>query len=307
MNQIKKVLIKIVLTIFVIMLFSCGTKNGDPQVETVGTPVQITSPKKTILIEYITLNANTFFLKKEIVRATFQGFIEKIYKNLGDKISAGDLLLEIKTKESSADNSLQLPIGNKTFSGIIKVYAKSEGVLTELNYNTGDFVSDGEQIIVISNPSSLRINLNVPYQYTSRINLNTTCDVYLPNGKSIKASIQKIIPKVDPAAQTQTYILNINHLESLPENLNVNARIPLRSIKDAIVLPKTAVMSNETLDQFWIMKLINDQTAVRVDIKKGIENDSLVQILTPQLNLTDRIVTDGAFGMSDTSKIVIGK
>jgi multidrug efflux pump subunit AcrA (membrane-fusion protein) len=307
MNQIKKDLIKIVLTIFVIMLFSCGTKTGDTQVETVGTPVQITSPKKINLTEYITLNANTFFLKKEIVRATFQGFIEKIYKNLGDKISAGDLLLEIKTKESSADKNLELPIGDKTFSGIIKVFAKSEGVLTELNYNTGDFVSDGEQIAVISNPSSLRINLNVPYQYTSRINLNTTCDVYLPNGKSIKASIQKIIPKVDPAAQTQTYILNMNHLESLPENLNVNARIPLRTIKDAIVLPKTAVLSNETLDQFWIMKLIDDQTAVRVDITKGIENDSLVQIIKPELSLTDRIVTDGAFGMPDTSKVVIGK
>jgi multidrug efflux pump subunit AcrA (membrane-fusion protein) len=307
MNQIKKVLIKLLLTIFVVTLYSCGTKTEDTRVETVGTPVQITRPKKTNLTEYITLNANTFFLKKEIVRATFQGFIEKIYNNLGDKISTGDLLLEIKTKESSADKNLELPIGDRTFSGIIKVYAKSDGVLTELNYNTGDFVSDGEQIAVISNPSSLRISLNVPYQYTSRINLNTTCDVYLPNGKSIKASIQKIIPKVDPAAQTQTYILNMNHAESLPENLNVNARIPLRTIKDAIVLPKTAVMSNETLDQFWIMKLIDDQTAVRVDIKKGIENDSLVQIINPELSLTDRIVTDGAFGMPDTSKIVIGK
>jgi multidrug efflux pump subunit AcrA (membrane-fusion protein) len=99
----------------------------------------------------------------------------------------------------------------------------------------------------------------------------------------------------------------MNHLESLPENLNVNARIPLRTIKDAIVLPKTAVLSNETLDQFWIMKLIDDQTAVRVDINKGIENDSLVQIIKPELSLTDRIVTEGAFGMPDTSKVVIGK
>lgn len=307
MNQIKKVLIKLLLTIFVITFYSCGTKTEDTKVEVVGTPVQITSPKKTDLTEYITLNANTFFLKKEIVRATFQGFVENIHKSLGDKISSGDLWLEIKTKESSADKSLQLPIGDKTFSGVIKVYAKSDGVLTELNYNAGDFVSDGEQIAVISNPSSLRINLNVPYQYTSRININTLCDVFLPNGKSVKANIQKIIPEVDPVAQTQTYILKMNNSESLPENLNVNARIPLKTIKDAIVLPTAAVMSNETLDQFWIMKLIDDQTAVRVDIKKGIENDSLVQILTPQLNLTDRIVTDGAFGMPDTSKVVIGK
>jgi multidrug efflux pump subunit AcrA (membrane-fusion protein) len=307
MDQIKKEFIILLLIMFLVLLYSCGTKSEDTTIKAVGTPVEITTPQKTNLTEYITLNANTFFLKKEIVRATFQGFIETIHKNLGDKVSDGDLLLEIKTKESAADKNLKLPIGEKTFSGIIKIYAKSEGVLTELNYNTGDFVSDGEQIAVISNPSSLRMNLNVPYQYTNKININSFCDVFLPTGKVVKATIKKVIPKVDPTAQTQTYILDINHSESLPENLNVNARIPLRTIKDVIVLPKAAVLANETLDQFWIMKLINDQTAIRVDVTKGIENDSLVQILNPTLNLNDRIVTDGAFGMPDTARVEIGK
>ena len=304
---IKKMFASIAVILIAIILSSCGSKNENGQAETSGSPVKITHPQKMNLTEYITLNANTIFLKKEIVRATFQGFIEKIYKSIGDKILSGDLLLEVKTKESAADHNMQVPLGDETFSGIIKIRAKSDGVLTELNYNAGDFVSDGEQIAVIANPSSLRINLNVPYQYTNKININTSCEIYLPNGKVVSATIQKIIPKVDPSAQTQTYIIEMSQTENLPENLNVNARIPLRTVKDAIVLPKGAVLTNETLDKFWIMKLIDETTAFRVDVTKGIENDSFVQILKPDLQLTDRIIVDGAFGLPDTAKVVIEK
>jgi len=311
MNDMNPKMIKIFslfsILALIISLSACSSKNQNIEKEITGVTVKITQPQKMDLTEYITLNANTVFLKKEIVRATFQGFIEKIYKSIGDKIKSGDLLLEIKTKESAADNNLQVPLGDETFSGIIKIRAKSDGVLTELNYNAGDFVSDGEQIAVIANPSSLRINLNVPYQFTDKININTPCEIILPNGKIARASIQKIIPKIDLTAQTQTYILDIQEFGNLPENLNVNARIPIRTIKNATVLPVSSILSNETLDKFWIMKLLNDTLAVKVYVSKGIENDKYVQITKPELSLSDRIIVEGAFGLPDTTKIIIGK
>ena len=311
MNNMNSKMIKLFalfsIMALIISLSACSSKNDNGKNKITGAPVKITQPQKMNLTEYIILNANTVFLKKEIVRATFQGFIEKIYKNIGDKINSGDLLLEIKTKESAADHNLQVPLGDEMFSGIIKIRAKSDGVLTELNYNAGDFVSDGEQIAVIANPSSLRINLNVPYQFANKININTSCEIFLPDGKTASASIQKIIPRVDVTAQTQTYILEMHGSESLPENLNVNARIPTLTVKNATVLPTTAIITNETLDQFWIMKLLNDTLAVRVDVSKGIENDKFVQITKPELNTTDRIILDGAFGLPETTKVIIGK
>jgi multidrug efflux pump subunit AcrA (membrane-fusion protein) len=145
----------------------------------------------------------------------------------------------------------------------------------------------------------------VPYQYVSKINHRSVCTVLLPNGKSVKANIEKVLPSVDPASQTQTFILKLDKGDILPENLNVNVKIPLSYIKGTLTLPKSAVMSNETLEKFWVMKLINDSTAVRIDIQKGIENDSLIQILDPQLNLNDQIIVDGAYGLPDTASVVI--
>jgi hypothetical protein len=53
------------------------------------------------------------------------------------------------------------------------------------------------------------------------------------------------------------------------------------------------------------MKLVNDTTAVRVNITKGIEEDSLVQILDPKFKLTDNIILDGAYGLPDTAKVLL--
>jgi len=311
MNHYKiklKSIIKYFTTISLIFFISCTSETKDtPLPSESGTTVKITNPIRTNLTEYINLNANTIFLNKEIIRSTFQGFIEKIYKNIGDVVKIGDPIFLIRTKESSASDSLHIGIGNKIFKGTITIKVQANGILTSLNYNTGDYVSEGEQLAIISNPSSLRINLNVPYQYVSKINYGSICTILLPNGKTVKANIQKIIPSVDPTSQTQTFILSLDGSESLPENLNVNVQIPLSFVKDALTLPKSAVMSNETLEKFWVMKLINDSTAVQVDIQKGIENDSLIQIVKPQFNLNDRIIFDGAYGLPDTANVMITK
>jgi hypothetical protein len=292
------------LTLVFFISCSSDNKNDSLPFES-GTPVKITSPLKTNLTEYISFNANTTFLNKEIVRSTFQGFIEKIYKNIGDPVNIGDSLFLIRTKESAATDSLQIKIGNKVFKGSIIIKVQVNGILTFLNYNKGDYVSEGEQLAIISNPSSLRINLNVPYQYVQKINNHSACMVLLPNGKSVKANIEKVLPSVDPTSQTQTFILKLDGNDILPENLNVNVKIPLSFVKEALTLPKSGVLSNETLEKFWVMKLINDSTAVRVDIQKGIENDSLIQILKPQFNLNDRIIIDGGYGLPDTASVMI--
>ena len=68
-----------------------------------------------------------------------------------------------------------------------------------------------------------------------------------------------------------------------------------------------AVVSDETQSNFWVMKMINDSTAVKTDIVKGIETDKNVQIVKGELTTRDRVVVSGNFGLSDTAKVQIQK
>jgi multidrug efflux pump subunit AcrA (membrane-fusion protein) len=312
MNYIKKDIWKIfsyliaALLSFSIIACSGDSNNSDENTST-GTPVEITNPKVMNLSDYIELNAYTIFLNKEIIRTPFEGFIVKIYKNIGDVVNPGDVLFNVKTKESAAVDSLRINIGNKVFNGIIDIRAKTKGVLTELDFHTGDFISGGEQLAIVSNPSSMRIKLNVPFEDAQKIKKGDLCDIKLPGGGKLNGYIEKSVPSVDPASQTQTFLIKLSDNKELPENLNVLVSIPVKLFKNATVIPKSAVVTNVTEDTFWLMKLLNDTTAVRVDIRKGIETDSLVQIISPALSKFDRIISSGAYGLPDTSKIEIVK
>ncbi len=195
---------------FLLLLSSCSSNNGSTNESTKGTPVTITYPMKTNMYAFINLNGNTVFLKKEIIRSTFNGFIKKVFKNIGDNVNPGDTLFQINTQESSAIDTLKLKMDNQLFQGSVFVKANSKGILTELDYHEGDFVSTGEQIAIVSNPSSLRIKLNVPYEDVSKIKIGNKCKITLPDNSEINGIIVKSVPVVDPVTQTQTYYLKLN-------------------------------------------------------------------------------------------------
>jgi hypothetical protein len=66
-------------------------------------------------------------------------------------------------------------------------------------------------------------------------------------------------------------------------------------------------MSDETESNFWVMHLINDSTAVRVNIVKGIEANSSIEILSPKFSAGDKILLTGGYGLPDTALVEIEK
>lgn len=301
----KKLFLLSVLSILLITLSSCGKKDsGETETPLKGVEVTAGNPVTTRMNEYLDLNANTFFLSQEIVRATFPGFILKTNKNLGDHVKKGELLFTLKTKEASASDSIYL---ENQFNGMVNIYARTNGILTELTYQTGDYVTESERLALIVDPSSLRIMLNVPFQYSNNVSGSDSYLIKLPDKKEFSAKVIKKLPSIDAVNQTQSFILEPNTTINVPANLNLIVKIPLKTLVNAVALPKSAVVTNETESEFWVMKIINDSTAVKLDIKKGIETDSLVQIKEPVLSANDRFVTEGAYGLPDTVNIMIKK
>ncbi len=306
MKKIKHRIIWVSLQTILLSLafYSCNSNTEEQKEANTGTPVKTVNPFTTTMTKYLQLNANTVYLKKENVRAAFQGYIKKIFKNIGDKIEQNEVLLAMQTRESYAmDNSANKPIEVNKTSVLLK--AQSNGILTRLYFHEGDFVSEGEQIAEISNPGSLAVMLNVPYQNSSDIKIGQNCILLLLGGKKANGKITSSIPSVDAASQTQTFLISRIELLNLPENLNLAVQIPVSTINNATVINKNCILSNENLDEFWIMKLADDNTAVRTNIKKGIENDSLVQVISPALNLKDEIISEGGYGLPDTAKVII--
>ena len=94
-------------------------------------------------------------------------------------------------------------------------------------------------------------------------------------------TIGPVMPTVDSVSQTQNVVIRVNTSKAIPENLIAKVRVIRTAKASAQSLPKSALLTDETESDFWVMKLIDSATAVKVPVKKGIETKDRVEILSP--------------------------
>ena len=291
------------LTIFI----SCKSKDPAPADEATAetrTPVTVTSMSYDPLKEFIELNATSSFLQQSFVKSNLNGYVKKANIKIGDYVNTGQTLFVLKTKEAQAiGNSVNSLNPDFKFSGINIIKANAHGFVSELNHQAGDYVQDGEQLAVIRDSKSFAFVMNVPYEDKPYVSIGKQVEVILPDEERLLGSIFSSMPRIDSISQTQLFAVRVNTSHSIPENLVAKVKIIKVSKTTAATLPKKSVLSNETLSEFWVMKLIDDTTAVKVEVKKGIESGDRVEILSPDFSPKDKILLSGNYGLADTAKV----
>ena len=278
---------------------------GSDSVEA-GTPVTVTAVSEAPLNEYIELNAVSTFLQKSYVKAISNGYLQTSDVYPGKYVETGLALFTVQTKEArTLGNSIKILDSTLKYSGVTTIKANSHGYITELNHQPGDYVQDGEQLAVISDQNSFVFLLDLPYELRPFVLGQKTVELVLPDGTKLSGAIGRVMPTVDSASQTQKVVIRVNNTKSIPENLIAKVRIIKSAKLKTQSLPKPALLTDETESDFWVMKLIDSTTAVKVPVKKGIETTDRVEILSPAFSPSDKILVTGNYGLPDTAKVKI--
>jgi hypothetical protein len=160
---------------------------------------------------------------------------------------------------------------------------------------------------VISEQNSMVFILDVPFELDKYIEKNRNCRIILPDNRQISGTITGKLPEMDMQSQTMRYIIKPQSAERLPGNLIASINLVKSTNEKAMVLPKKAVLGDETQTEFWVMKLLNDSTAIKIVVSKGFENNDEVEITKPEFLPSDRIVLTGNYGLPDTARVTIIK
>ncbi|MBD1366830.1 efflux RND transporter periplasmic adaptor subunit [Mucilaginibacter sp. ZT4R22] len=311
MKQYIKPFTVLLACLVITAIYSCGGGSAADEEETVAnpqTPVTITTIDNSALADSIELNATSSFLQKNYVKANAIGYIQKVNIQPGHYVEKGQLMFTIKTKEAqSIGNTINVLDTTFKFSGINNIRASRSGYVTDLIHQVGDYVQDGEQLATISDRESFAFVLQLPYELKKVLQNNQNLVLTLPDGEKLNGHVASTMPSVDSLSQTQGIVIKVNSSHPIPDNLVAKALIIKTAKSSAPSLPKSAVLSNETQDEFWVMKLINDTTAIKTPVKKGIESGGRVEIISPKFNTNDRIAVSGNYGLADTAKVKIVK
>lgn len=306
----EKYLAKIIYAFLVCWLFagckSASTTDGEEAPSEVRVPVTLTTISYEPLQESIELNATSTFLQQNFVKSNLNGYIQKANVKYGDRVRRGEVLFVLKTKEAKAIGDAVNQLDSTfNFSGVNLIRADASGYVVQINHQAGDYVQDGEQLAVINDAKSFMFVMNVPYEYKQYISVGNQVQLILPDGERLLGTTRPSLPIVDSASQTVQVSLDVNSPHAIPVNLVAKVKIIKVSKPSAPTLDKKAVLSDEALNTFWVMKMINDSTAVKVPVKTGIESGDKVEILSPEFSPKDTILLTGNYGLGDTAFVKI--
>ena len=292
------------------MMLSCHSKDTaetsiEGATETI-TPVTVIAVSNGAMEEFVELNATSVFRQKWIIKSNVTGYLQVSSVQLNKFVNAGQALFTVKTKEAqSIGNTISILDSSFKFSGVNTVRSNGTGFISEIDHQAGDYVQDGEQLAVVTDTKSFVFLLDLPYEMRPYMNGKNSVQLLLPDGEKMEAYVSGNMPVMDSIAQTQRVILKVNTTYPIPENLIAKVRLVKNENNHAYYLPKAAVLADEAQSNFWVMKMINDSTAVKVEIKKGIVSGDNVEIVSPLFLGTDKILVSGNYGLADTAKVKV--
>ena len=306
-SEVKKKL-KVIVSILLLpaILWSCREQQQDRQAVVSRAKVKLSTIEYGYIPDYIELSGKTVYLNKSNLRAPISGYVNKVNARPGDQVQRGTLLFELKTPEEylirSEDTLLNADYGT------IKVYAPVTGRIISMNImNKGEFADKGSVLAVLLSSGNLKVQVNVPYEYNRWANPGDECKIILPDSTDITGRLSKYLPQVNESSQTVKLLADINTKRFLPENMIVKVLIDKGTKQQTQILPKSCLQTDALMKRFWVMKLINDSTAVRVEVRTGNTNHDRFQVLSPQFMSTDRFISEGGYGLGDTALITIAE
>jgi pyruvate/2-oxoglutarate dehydrogenase complex dihydrolipoamide acyltransferase (E2) component len=289
--------------IFLLAVNAC--KQAAPEEEITVRPkvsVSVVEISRGTVKEKLTLMANTLYLKRNVVTAPLPSYVSKVFIRLGDRVKQGQALFQLETKEAKAlGSTAKLPESTSASFGKIVVKAPASGIITTLDkQQTGDYILEGGPLCTIAESNTLAFAVNVPFEFRKLSQPGMPCSLILPDNSVHTGRFTTPLSTMNAVSQTQTILAKSAEQLSLPENLIIKVQLNKNNRPPQQVLPKKCVLSDEMLENFWVMELTNDTTAVRVNVTLGNSNPDSTEILSPAFDRGARFLASGNYGLPDT-------
>lgn len=323
-------------------LSSCGKKADDAtqvQEERVEM-VRVQTLNKVEIMREINLSAVLQGYETQNVSPSVTGKIEHIYKEEGDRVSAGENVVRMDQLQY---NTAKLTYANlgvelartesllKTGSATQQAYdqlklsydqtkenldfletntyvkAPFSGVVSAKNYEDGELYS-GQPILVLTQINNLKSEVAVPERYFPMVkagmSVSVNSEIY-PD-RSFPAVVERVFPTVDPASHTFVVKVKIpNSKEELRPGMYTNTVLALGK-EEVVMAPYQAVLKLQGANDRYVF-VNNNGYAKRVPVTIGQRVDDKIEIISDEITENTQLVVYGQSRLVEGVKLDIVK
>jgi HlyD family secretion protein len=181
------------------------------------------------------------------------------------------------------------------------------GVVTDRPLFPGETANSGSSLITVMDTSSLLAKVHLSQIAAQRLKVGDDASVQVPGvDDPVPAKVSLISPALDPGSTTVEVWLRVNNKEGkYKAGTPVRTSITGRTVSKAVKVPFSAVLTAQDGSKS-VMMIGADGAAHKKPVQIGINDGEDVQI-TQGLTGSEMIITTGAYGLDEGTKVQIGK
>ena len=287
------------------------------------TAVRVAAVARATLPITVSAPGRTAALTQQKLRAPFAGTLTELSVADGDPVARGRSLGTIVARESEAalsgaremlrhaatpaeksdaERALALAQRNLVRKTLV---ASWDGAVISHAASAGDRVSEDQEILTMSDSSSLVFLADVPQTDLSRIRPGQKVTVAMAGARApIEASVHAVLPGANPADFTGQVRADLRSAGTLPIGLFGTARILVGERAGVAVLPDAAILRDDVSGVSRVCLAVNGK-AHWIDVTAGIKDSGRTEIVSPPLADGQTAIVSGLVGLPEGKSIAI--
>ena len=180
-----------------------------------------------------------------------------------------------------------------------------DGVVTDRPLYAGEMANAGQAIVTVMDTSSLLAKVHLSQQQTAGLKVGGAAMLTLTGQDvPVEGKISLISPALDPGSTTlEVWVAVANKDGTYKPGTPVHVSLASRTFADVVKVPNEALIATKAGTPA-VMVVGADNVAHQMDVKTGISDGHDTQILSG-VQPGDHVVTKGAYGMDDGTKVKI--
>jgi multidrug efflux pump subunit AcrA (membrane-fusion protein) len=180
-----------------------------------------------------------------------------------------------------------------------------DGVVTDRPLYAGEMANTGQPIVTVMDTSSLLAKVHLSQQQTIGLKLGDGATLtFTGQDEPAHGKISLISPALDAGSTTlEVWVAVPNNTGKYKAGMPVHVSLAARTLVDAVTVPNEALITTKSGTPA-VMVVGADSVAHLKDVKTGITDGHDTQVLSG-VQPGDQVVTKGAYGMDDGTKVKI--
>jgi len=212
---------------------------------------------------------------------------------------------ELKAAAGQLESAKGKYLGAQAQLSYSEIRSPINGFITDRPLYPGEMATAGTSLLTVMDISSVIAKAHIPQEEAAALKAGDKGTMTVPGMQEpIQGKITVVSPALDPSSTTvEVWFEAKNPRHELKPGTSVHLSLTAQTVKDALVVPAISILTAPD-GSTTVMLAGSDGLAHQKTVKLGIRNGDDVQVLEG-LSVTDKVVTTGAYGLPDKTKIKI--